>query len=172
MYGHHTKWEMTFISWNTITNGLLACSGIVLFGGFLLYLNQNKLLYMPNPPGFPTNPDENPRGLRSPAEWKSRIPMKFTFEDNMVKTLDGEDIHTWLILHENSTKVPTIIYFHGNAGNMGFRLKNAMGMFSKCGVNVLMMDYRGYGKSTGQPTEAGLNMDGDAVVQHAMSHPL
>jgi len=35
-----------------------------------------------------------------------------------------------------------------------------------------MMDYRGYGKSSGQPTEAGLNMDGDAVVQHAMNHPL
>lgn len=138
----------------------------------MLYMNQNKLLYMPNPPGFPPNPEENPRGWRSPEEWRDRIPMKFTFEERMVKTADGEEIHTWLILHENSNQVPTVIYFHGNAGNMGFRLKNAMGMFSKSGVNVLMMDYRGYGKSTGEPTEDGLNMDGDAVVQHATSHPL
>jgi len=136
----------------------------------MLYLNQNKLLYMPNPPGFPPNPDENPVGWRSPQEWQSRVTEEFTFEDKMIETLDGEKIHTWLILHKNSTKVPTLIYFHGNAGNMGFRLKNAMSMFAKSGVNVLMMDYRGYGKSTGHPTEAGLNLDGDAVIQYALSH--
>lgn len=137
----------------------------------MLYLNQNKLLYMPNPPGFPPSPDDNPKGWRSPEEWRGRVPMHFTFEDRMIKTMDGEDIHTWLILHENSNDLPTLIYFHGNAGNMGFRLKNAMSMFSKSGVNVLMMDYRGYGKSSGSPTEAGLNHDGDAVVQYAASHP-
>ena len=162
---------MSFISWNTITNTILACSGIVLIGGFVLYINQNKLLYMPNPPGFPPKPEDNPRGWRSPEEWRGRVSTDFTFEENMVTTMDGEKINTWLILHENSSKVPTIIYFHGNAGNMGFRLKNAMGMFSKSGVNVLMMDYRGYGKSTGVPTEAGLNMDGDAVIEYAMNHP-
>ena len=37
------------------------------------------------------------------------------------------------------------IYFHGNAGNMGYRLPNAAKFYSDVGVNVLMMDYRGYG---------------------------
>ena len=137
----------------------------------MLYLNQSKLLYMPNPPGFPTNPDENPPGWKSPDEWKNKVSKPFTFEEEMVKTSDGEKIHTWLIMHENSAQVPTVIYFHGNAGNMGFRLMNAMNMFEKSGVNVLMMDYRGYGKSTGTPTEAGLNIDGGAVIQYAMRHP-
>lgn len=162
---------MTFFSWNTI-KVLLICSGVVLFGGYVLYLNQDKLLYMPNPPGFPPVPDKNPRGFRSPKEWKGRVSKKFTFEDRMITTIDGEKIHTWLILHENSANVPTIIYFHGNAGNMGFRLRNAMDMFSECGANVLMVDYRGYGKSTGSPTEKGINLDGDAAVEHVLNHPL
>lgn len=58
-----------------------------------------------------------------------------------------------------------------------------MDMYRAAGVNVLMMDYRGYGtilyfllfytpgSSTGEPTEDGLNNDGDAVLQFAASHP-
>lgn len=50
------------------------------------------------------------------------------------------------------------------------RLKNAMLMFELAGINVLMMDYRGYGKSTGTPTETGLNSDADAVLEYASNH--
>jgi fermentation-respiration switch protein FrsA (DUF1100 family) len=46
-----------------------------------------------------------------------------------------------------------------------------MHMFEISGINVLMMDYRGYGKSSGTPTEKGLNLDGDAVLRYAASHP-
>ena len=70
---------------------------------------------------------------------------------------------------KDSEKVPTLIYFHGNAGNMGFR-ENSSKMF-RMGINVLAMDYRGYGKSTGTPTEDGLNLDADAVLQWALKHP-
>ena len=54
---------------------------------------------------------------------------------------------------------------------MGFRLQNAAGMFGLGHCNVLMMDYRGYGKSTGVPTEAGLQQDAAAVLKYLRRHP-
>lgn len=142
-----------------------------------LYKFQDKLLYIPNPPGFPVTPDENPQYYRNPSEWsikgkpirtKDEIPLNF--EEEMLITPDGFKINTWLILQPNSNEVPTLIYFHGNAGNMGFRLKNAAEMFFKLDINILMMDYRGYGKSTGNPTENGLNIDADTVLKYALTH--
>lgn len=126
----------------------------------LIYYHQDKLLYIPNPPGFPKTPEENPPGFTSPEEWTtegklvrrkgstSQFQDKIQTEDSFIKTEDGVSIHTWLLIHED-TEIkhhPVLIYFHGNAGNMGFRLKNAVDMFSKVKINILMMDYRGYGK--------------------------
>ena len=44
-------------------------------------------------------------------------------------------------------------------------------MYALCGVNVLMVDYRGYGSSTGVPSEQGLNTDADTVLRFAHKHP-
>jgi cephalosporin-C deacetylase-like acetyl esterase len=68
------------------------------------------------------------------------------YEEHFVRTEDGFMLHTWLLLQPNSQNVPTLIYFHGNAGNMGFLLKNAALMFAHSKINVLLMDYRGYGE--------------------------
>ena len=89
----------------------------------------------------------------------------------MVETSDGEKIHTWLMLQDNAEECPTLIYFHGNAGNMGFRLQNAAMTYAKVKLNILMMDYRGYGKSTGTPNEPGLQLDAEAVLRHVRTHP-
>ena len=48
---------------------------------------------------------------------------------------------------------------------------NALHMFEFSGINILMMDYRGYGKSTGIPDERGLNIDADTVLAYATNHP-
>jgi hypothetical protein len=145
----------------------------------LLYAKQDNLLYMPNPPGFPRTPDENPKGFANPGDWttqgrrsKGRAdPDRIPYEEKVLQTKDGASIHVWLLLQPNSAEVPTLLYFHGNAGNMGFRLKNAALMYAVTGINVLMMDYRGYGKSTGIPNEKGLNLDAEAVMDYAISHP-
>ena len=55
---------------------------------------------------------------------------------------------------------------------MGFRLKNAALMYAKAKINILMMDYRGYGSSNGTPNEDGLNKDADAVLKFCAEHPL
>ena len=137
----------------------------------LLYVYQNKLLYMPNPPGMPIIPEDNPTGCITPAEWcitgnycEDDKTKSIPFEDVMITTDDNIQIHAWLLI--NNENAPTIIYFHGNAGNMGFRLQNAAGMYGFSGYNVLMMDYRGYGKSTGIPTEIGLQKDAIAVMKY------
>ena len=48
-----------------------------------------------------------------------------------------------------------MLYFHGNTGNIGHRLHNAQALYQHCGVNILLVEYRGYGKSEGTPSEFG-----------------
>lgn len=53
----------------------------------------------------------------------------------------------------------TIIMFHGNAGNIGHRVPIAKIIEENTGCNILMLEYRGYGMSTGTPNEVGLMTD-------------
>ena len=72
---------------------------------------------------------------------------------------------------------PTILFFHGNAGNMGFRLENLQLLYRQLNtgglrVNILAVDYRGYGDSDDvKPDEKGLMADGEAVLKFARQHP-
>ncbi len=121
----------------------------------LLFISPQKHMYYctENPPGM-NHPGEWNRNGRYGGSEKDRIP----FEEVFVTTSDGVRLHLWLLLQDEtvgktssgSRPPPTLIYFHGNAGNMGFRLKNAAKMFARAGINVLMMDYRGYGESLSQ----------------------
>mgnify|MGYP003386207123 CR=1 FL=1 len=153
-----------------------AIGGLVVVALSLLYVYQDNLLYMPNPPGLPKTPEQNPSGCISPNEWstggefcQSASCTPIPYEDVTITTDDGEHIHAWLLFRNPSA--PTLIYFHGNAANMGFRLQNAAGMYGFSGYNVLMMDYRGYGKSTGKPSEKGLQLDGVAMLKYLKQHP-
>lgn len=144
-----------------------------LFGLLLgaIFFGQNNMLYFPAPPNIPKTPNDNPRKYRSPEEWQPFSKEKSRFEERFVNTCDGKSIHVWKMYQLDSNSAPTLIYFHGNAGNMGLRLPNAVDMYNKCGINVVMMDYRGYGMSTGSPTEEGLNLDAAAVLEHVCSDP-
>lgn len=57
-----------------------------------------------------------------------------------------------------------ILYFHGNAGNLQ-RWGNCAVDFTELGYDILLVDYRGYGKSSGQPSEAALYADAETVLQ-------
>lgn len=56
--------------------------------------------------------------------------------------------------------------FHGNAGNIGHRLPIARMLIAHAGCNVFMLEYRGYGISTGQPDESGLNIDAQTALDY------
>jgi abhydrolase domain-containing protein 13 len=149
----------------------------------LLYAKQDSLLYFPEIGGLPRSPRQNPRGYRSPSERGVDA-----FEDCRIRCDDGVEIHAWLLqytvpsgpnfsqaLRPRSAdhKAPTILFFHGNAGNIGFRLPNAVKMMQETKSNVLMVEYRGYGDSdTVPPTEAGLKLDAEAALNYCLEHPL
>lgn len=61
---------------------------------------------------------------------------------------------------------PTIVYFHGNAGNMGHRLQNCRGLYHNLHCNILLVEYRGYGLSEGNATEEGLYLDAKASLDY------
>ncbi|KAL9652841.1 hypothetical protein ABK040_010873 [Willaertia magna] len=63
---------------------------------------------------------------------------------------------------------PTLIYFHGNAGNISHRLSNVKDIYHICKCHILMVEYRGYGKSTGTPSEEGLKDDAETVIRYLL----
>lgn len=90
------------------------------------------------------------------------------YEVVYIKTRDKITLHAYFIRHQEQkgNSVPTIVFFHGNAGNIGGRLGNANGIFHNLQCNVLLVEYRGYGLSTGHPHEKGLYIDGRAAVDY------
>lgn len=78
-----------------------------------------------------------------------------------IPTDDGERLKAW---HWPGERALTFVHFHGNAGHRGHRLEWIEALRS-LGGGVLALDYRGYGGSTGTPTQAGLYRDGEAVVR-------
>ncbi len=85
-------------------------------------------------------------------------------EDVWLKTADGIRLHGWFFRSESEPEIATIVYFHGNGGNI-FDTGWVGQRFAKEGFNVLLFDYRGYGASEGKVgAEAGLYADGDAAL--------
>lgn len=86
----------------------------------------------------------------------------------MLPTSDGETISAFLIKPENkSTARPvTIISFHGNAGNVGHRLPIAKVLAHDLSCTTMMVEYRGYGLSTGSPSEKGLAIDAQTALDY------
>lgn len=82
-----------------------------------------------------------------------------------LKTQDGLSIEAWYIAPENKAH-PLIVYFHGNAGHIGDRMEK-LNHFVQKGFGLLAVSYRGYGKSQGAPTEAGLFEDARTLLRYA-----
>ncbi|KAL9189792.1 hypothetical protein ACHAXT_009467 [Thalassiosira profunda] len=140
--------------------GTFATGVATLAIGALWYKQQESLLYFPSIGSVPRHNAQNPRRYRSPSE--HNIP----FETHNIPCADGTNIHSWLLHHPESsgTKVPTIIFFHGNAGNIGIRLPNAIQMYHYLKANIWLIEYRGYGDSDdAKINEAGLKLDAEAV---------
>src|SRR5258705_13706596 len=102
----------------------------------LLTSCQSKLIWFPGKPGGVTPRDE---GLE--------------FEDLTLKTLDGERLHAWFLPAKGEPR-GALLLSHGNAGTIEDRLDVAR-FFVEARVSVLLYDYRGYGSSTGSPSEEG-----------------
>lgn len=90
------------------------------------------------------------------------------FEDVELLTDDGVRLHAWWVpapLKESGAARRSVLFCHGNAGNISHRTES-VGVFHKLGLNVLIFDYRGYGRSAGRPTERGTYLDAEAAWKH------
>lgn len=90
------------------------------------------------------------------------------YEDVALTASDGVPIHGWFIPADGSRM--GILFFHGNAGNISHRL-DTIRIFNELGLNTLIIDYHGYGKSGGRPSEKGLYRDAEAAYLHMRARP-
>jgi fermentation-respiration switch protein FrsA (DUF1100 family) len=84
--------------------------------------------------------------------------------DIFVEVEEGTVIHGWFFAPPDD-EAPVLLFCHGNAGNISHRLDNVRHLLGH-GMGVLLFDYRGYGKSTGRPSEEGVYKDGLAAYGH------
>jgi fermentation-respiration switch protein FrsA (DUF1100 family) len=113
----------------------------------MLYLLQNRLVFLPHMPG---------RELETTPE-----SLGFDYQDAWIDTDDGERLHGWFIPTDNDRARGTLLFFHGNAGNISHRMESVL-IFNRLGLGVLIVDYRGYGQSSGKPGEEGTYLDARA----------
>lgn len=85
----------------------------------------------------------------------------FAFRDLRIPTADGETIHAWWL--EHSQPRGQVLFFHGNGGNLSLWL-DVVAELRRRNFSVLAIDYRGYGDSTGSPSERGVYADAGAAV--------
>src|SRR5262249_61758416 len=64
---------------------------------------------------------------------------------------------------------PFLLYFHGNGGSLAWRAQRFR-LLTADGIGLLALSYRGYGGSTGRPTEAGFLKDALATYRFAVAH--
>jgi fermentation-respiration switch protein FrsA (DUF1100 family) len=83
------------------------------------------------------------------------------FTPTTVATSDGQRLRVWHITHDSPRA--RVVYFHGNGGNLSL-WSDILVAISRQGFEVVAFDYRGYGQSTGTPSEQGLYRDVEAVL--------
>jgi len=146
----------------------------------LVYFFQGRLLYYPSMPledwadlsGKRSSVLLNPQGLRNPGE------VGLPYEDVWLRTSDGVLIHGWFIKNPRSSQVPSMLYFHGNAGSnqdprashlirldIGHRMQQLLEL-AELPLNIFIVDYRGYGNSAGAPSEPGLTLDAQGALDY------
>jgi fermentation-respiration switch protein FrsA (DUF1100 family) len=82
------------------------------------------------------------------------------FEEVTITTADGERLAAWWVPAREARGA--VLIFHGNAGNISHRL-DYLAMFHRLGYSTLIVDYRGYGRSSGSPSEQGTYRDAEAA---------
>ena len=97
-----------------------------------------------------------------PTREHAAKPSAFGLDHDEVtlQTSDGVHLAAWFFPRLEARG--TILFFHGNGGNMADRLRSVT-LLQRLGCNVLIFDYRGYGRSDGSPSEAGLYRDAEAA---------
>ncbi|KAH0150640.1 alpha/beta hydrolase BEM46/Esterase/lipase/thioesterase, partial [Aureobasidium melanogenum] len=148
--------DMATMLWGYLRIPFLFASGLgmVLSSGLFYY--QNELIY----------PRNIPPNARTDVPRPSQLGLDA--EELSLPTPDGETLSAFLVKPGNASKAKnvTLLMFHGNAGNIGHRLPIAKILANEMYCNVLMLQYRGYGLSTGNPNEKGIAIDSQTGLDY------
>lgn len=115
----------------------ICCLGVIV----LLLALENKLIFHP---------------VSFAEDWIQPASVGLHAEDLQLTSADGTAIHAWWCPHpSNRVAGKTLLYCHGNAGNLSHRATAILELQQHLGMSVLIFDYPGYGQSQGKPTEHG-----------------
>ena len=123
------------------TSIILAYLAVIIF----IYFYQRNLLY---------NPSEN-------NYLNDKI--NFKYQEIFIETDKNIKLKTWFI-NKDLKKFKTVVFFHGNAGNLLNRV-HKLNELNKLDLNVLLTSWRGFSGNTGKPTEKNLYYDAKQVVK-------
>lgn len=102
--------------------------------------------------------------LHTPGE------LNLAYEDVSISTTDNEQLHAWWLQATTATKAKgSILFLHGNAENISTHFAS-IAWLPQEGYNVLALDYRGYGLSTGEPDLEGVMTDIGAAFNWLISN--
>jgi len=133
---------MTFVKWTFI----IAAAAYLGFAA-LMYFAQRSLMYFPD------------RTRTPPAA--AGLPQA---EEITLETADGERVLGWHV--PPRANEPVVIYFHGNGGALNLRVDRFQKIIA-AGIGLVALSYRGYGGSSGRPSEVGLIEDARAAYEFA-----
>lgn len=129
-----------------LLNSFIALIAIYLAFVLLVYFNQSHLVYFPE---------------KQIGNTPEAIGLDYTAVN--IATGDGETLHGWWVPVADAKG--TVLFFYGNAGNISHRI-DYLAMFKQLGYNTLLFDYRGYGQSSGTPSESGTYLDAQAAWRY------
>jgi hypothetical protein len=133
----------------TVLKWLLAVA--LLYGGIVafMYVAQRSLMYFPDRTRTP------PAAVGLPQA-----------EEVLLDTADGEKVIAWHVRPEGEK--PVVLYFHGNGGALNLRAGRFRRLVAD-GTGLLALSYRGYGGSSGSPSEAGILRDAESAYAFAVT---
>ncbi len=126
--------------------------GVMIGATLFLVFSEKRLIYYPA-----AGIEVTPGGLGLP------------FEEVAIDVEPGVRIHGWFIKAAKEPSVATVLFSHGNAGNIADRLDRVL-RWRDLGADFLLYDYRGYGRSTGSPDEEGTYRDGRAAYDYLVKN--
>ncbi len=134
---------------------VLAC-GTIVFG--MVWLEESMIYY---PTRYPDGPWDTAALLGASGA---------SVEDCFFSAEDGVALHAWwyrppAAVADRETAAMVLLWFHGNAGNLSYRADMILRL-GELPAQVFIVDYRGYGRSAGTPSESGLYRDGSAAWRY------
>lgn len=103
-----------------------------------------------------------------PISLSKRLPSEYgyAYEDVSILSLDGTELHAWVIPSKEEKAKGVVVFSHGNTGSVHSHF-GFIAWLAKAGYHVVMTDYRGYGSSKGSPERKGMIEDIVAALHYA-----